>query len=58
MALTAALEMPARRASSACDQPRAVRLASTWVVAVFSKDMFLSFVDIILSLKIQSRPCQ
>jgi hypothetical protein len=46
MALTAAREMPARSASSACDHSRASRRASTGL-----DDMILSFMDIIVSLR-------
>jgi hypothetical protein len=45
MALTAAREMPARPASSAWDHLRASLCVSTGL-----KDIFLSFMDIIVSL--------
>ncbi len=51
MALTAAREMPARSASSACDQSRACRRACTGFIADLVCDMILSFIAIILSPK-------
>jgi hypothetical protein len=44
MALTAAREIPARFAKSACDHSRASRRASTRL-----DDIILSFIDIIVS---------
>jgi hypothetical protein len=46
MALTAAREIPARSASSACDHSRAARRASTGLHV-----MILSFIDIIVSFR-------
>jgi hypothetical protein len=53
MALTAAREMPARFARSACDHSRASRCACTVL-----DDMILSFTDMIVSLRGKNkRPC-
>jgi hypothetical protein len=45
MALTAAREIPARSASSACDHSRAIRRVCTGL-----DDINVSFMDIILAL--------
>jgi hypothetical protein len=47
IALTAAREMPARSASSTCDQRRALRCSRTKL-----DDIIVSFIDTILSLAI------
>jgi hypothetical protein len=49
MALTAALEIPARRASSACDHFRALRRIKTLFAAPMGSGIIVACCDMILS---------